>query len=255
MDAIFENGRPRTPNNWPQPGETAEQVPVLAIAKRFIEAACPKELRVPDQHNAAVDDEIASEQIVQYLAARLAPPKQHAASSDAASTGIDPLIVSVDGNTIVLNVFKKLLRCTGNEAIVGVKKNYPAALALLRGDQASNFREPKIAGGGDASSGALDQGHPLVANASHNFSRPVRGSIVDDDHPLDAGLVQRAGNGGPNELGAVFYRDDDVNPHGYLHLARKRRDVPEQDTRERSLKYVSNVRARGEVIARTPISI
>jgi hypothetical protein len=48
-----------------QPRETAEQVPVLAVAKRFIETAGPKELRVPDQHHAAIDNEITGEQIVQ----------------------------------------------------------------------------------------------------------------------------------------------------------------------------------------------
>jgi hypothetical protein len=33
--------------------------------------------------------------------------------------------------------------------------------------------------------------------------------------------------------------------NGHLHLSRERRDVPERNTRERGLRQISNVRARG----------
>ncbi|WP_246735230.1 hypothetical protein [Bradyrhizobium sp. S69] len=247
MDAIFQNFRPRTPGNGSLRRKTTEQVPILAIAKRLIETAGAQELRVPDQHDAAVDDEIAGEQIAQDFAARLAPPTQQAASPDAASTRVDPVIISVDRDAIGRNVFEKPVGRTGNQAIVGIEKNHPAIFTPLRGHLAFDFREPEIAGGGDASAVALDQGHPLVGDASRNLSRAIGRPIVDDDHPFDVGLAQRACNGFRNESGAVFDRDNDVDPHSYLLLSRKRRDVPERNTRERGLKQFSNVRASGEL--------
>src|ERR1700739_1970362 len=92
MHAIFQNGRPRARDNRPEPCKPAEQMPVLAITQRLIETAGAAELRVADQHDAAIDDKIASEQVAQDLAARLAATAEQAAAADATSAGVDPLI-------------------------------------------------------------------------------------------------------------------------------------------------------------------
>ena len=141
--------------------------------------------------------------------------------------GVDALVAAVDGDTSGIGPLEQLPNSVGNEAVVGVEKHHPVSIAVLHGDHAFHFRESEIAGGRDASSVTLDQRHPLMAEASDNLSGFVRRPVVDDDDPLDGGLSQCAGNGFANKPGAVLYRNDDIDPHRYLHCPRESQDVPE----------------------------
>src|ERR1700760_4303690 len=107
-----------------------------------------------DQHDAAIDDEIAGEQVAQDFAARLAATTEQAAVADALSRGIYTVIIAVDGDTFGESAAEQFADRIGNETIVRIQEHDPAAFALLVGEMAFDFRKAEIARGRDAASAA-----------------------------------------------------------------------------------------------------
>jgi hypothetical protein len=58
-------------------------------------------------------------------------------------------------------------------------------------------------------------------------------------------LAQCAGNGVADKPRTVLHRDDDIDPHWYLHSSHARRDVSELNTRGHGSTKIGNVRATG----------
>jgi hypothetical protein len=153
-------------------------VPVFAIFQRLVEAAGGGEGGGTNDHDAAIDDEIAGGQPRQHLARWLGAAPQQAAPADRAAILVDAIVVAIDGDGLRRRHrgIQQRRNGAGAQAVIGIEEHEPFAGRRARAD---------VAGSGDAAAVIRHQPDSAVPEAAHDGSGPIARSVVDDDERVD----------------------------------------------------------------------